>query len=110
MHAVEVDAQDAVPLPVGQVEVLVRGGDSREVHERRDRRQCGLDGVERGADGALVGDVRPRTDGLDTVLLAELGGDLLARGLVEVDDADVPALLCQVCGRRDRSPAGTLRR
>lgn len=76
----------------------MRGRDAGQVDEGDDGVEFGLDRVERRPDRGLVGDVRADADRTDAVLLADLGGDLFAGGLVEVDDADVPAGLGQVVG------------
>src|SRR5687768_2093312 len=99
VDAVEVDVQDAVPFRCLKFEVRDGRADASHVGEGNDLGQLRLDGIDGRAYGCFVGHVGSDAVGLHTVLAGDFLGGCLAQGVVQVDDANVPAKLCQVVCR-----------
>ncbi len=88
--AVEMDAQE--PLPVGELEVLDRGDDldAGIAHQHIDLAEM-LDRLgDAGIDRVLAGHVHDHAQRL--ARSAELGGDRVGGGLIDVGDDDLAAL------------------
>jgi hypothetical protein len=101
-----VDSEDPVPEFKGGFQEGDRGGDPRDVEDRPDGRQLGLDDRVTGLrHGGFVGDVDRAAEGRHTVGFGELRGELLGGRTVEVEPDHRPAVAGESVGAAASDPS-----